>query len=90
MDLLMLTQKEDFAAFILNGADKKYGEIKSFEPVLFDRKHGYIVWEFMGMHEITFIDAQTKETISLFVSIDLNDTKNCYYQLIKRYGKNKV
>ena len=71
------------------GVNKNFGEIKRYEPIILDRKYGYLIWEFNIFNEITFVDINSLEYISMFASLNVNETNNCFNQLFETYSFKK-
>ncbi len=70
-----------------NVKDKKYGEIIEWDEIIFDKKRGFLVWDRKIFNEITFVNAETSEYVSLYASANHEETWDNYEKILKVYKK---
>ncbi|MFI3210689.1 MAG: hypothetical protein R3Y64_06530 [Peptostreptococcaceae bacterium] len=64
---------------------KKFGIIEDNQPVIINGKKGFLVWDYIAFHEITFIDSESTEHVSMYRSFSKSKTKNKYDELLKQF-----
>lgn len=87
--MIIFKNADELREKLLLNFDKNYGEIKRFEPIKLDRKFGYLIWDFNGFNEITFVDENAEDYLSMFASINIRETDSCFKSIFERYKINE-
>lgn len=65
---------------------KQFGAIKDTRPVIINGDKGFLVWDHIIFHEITFVNSLNKEYTSMFTSFSKSKTEKRYNELLEQYS----